>query len=126
MRDEWAALNEEFHNALASGCNNQWLLRVRKMLFTQCERYRRLSISINPHRDVEKEHKAILNAALKRNATRAIALMTSHILKTQAEIVNSTMIEAAPARLMKSISPRIPLNVPRGSKSRMVRTTQDS
>ena len=46
--------------ALVSACPNQWLLRMRHMLYKQSERYRRLSVTLSTdQRDVRAEHRRI-------------------------------------------------------------------
>ena len=42
--EEWARHHAAFHKALVAGCDSPWLLRIRETLYTQSERYRRLSV----------------------------------------------------------------------------------
>jgi len=50
------------------------------MLYSQSERYRRLSFPLAAaKRDLNREHGAIKDAALARDAERAVALMSEHL-----------------------------------------------
>ena len=81
--DAWAAAHAAFHAALVEGGDSPWLLRLHGQLYAQSERYRRLSIPLdNGGRDVGMEHRAILDAVLKRDAEKAVELLTSHLNAT--------------------------------------------
>lgn len=83
VSDAWSEAHQAFHLALVHGCNSRWLLRLRSILFERSERYRRLSVRTGrKDRDVLGEHRAIMAAALERDADRAVALMSEHILLT--------------------------------------------
>jgi GntR family transcriptional regulator, carbon starvation induced regulator len=83
ISDEWERRHTAFHHALASACGSARLLQLRAQFFNQTNRYRRLSVaSSRPPRDDRSEHKALMEAALARDADRAVALMTKHIRKT--------------------------------------------
>lgn len=98
----WNSAHELFHCALVSACQSKWLLRIRAMLFDQADRYRRLSaISLKVDRDAISEHRAIMEATLKRDADLACALMAEHLQHT-ADIVTELALqhfeaESAPA-----------------------------
>ena len=81
--EEWLRRHAEFHTALVSACDNTWLLRLRSQLFDHAQRYRRLSVSVSrTKRNVDKEHKEMTDAALARDANRAVALMQEHLQLT--------------------------------------------
>lgn len=83
LSDIWVAAHFAFHQALVSAAGNRWLLRIREQLYNQSERYRRLSVPALPlRRDVEGEHRAIMEAALKRDTSVAIAALTEHLRLT--------------------------------------------
>lgn len=83
MNEGWAAAHSAFHDGLASGCNSPWMLRLRRMLYDQSERYRRLSVPLADHgRDVQGEHRAIVEAAIARDAPRATSLLSEHLAHT--------------------------------------------
>jgi DNA-binding GntR family transcriptional regulator len=88
VSDGWESANTEFHAAMIAACGSKWLLRMRDHLQDMCERYRRSSISqsikktLNGNRNVGKEHAAISEAVLSRNAELACQLTESHFMKT--------------------------------------------
>jgi len=90
VSDDWADAHQAFHLALVAGCNSPWLLRLRSVLFEQSERYRRLSVRAGrKDRDVLAEHRAIMDAALERDAERAIGLLSEHILLTTRGLIRA-------------------------------------
>lgn len=84
--EAWAVAHERFHFALLSACGSEWLLRFRSTLFSQSERYRRLSVPAQPDdaRDVAGEHRRIAAAVLARDADAAVAALASHYEATMA------------------------------------------
>jgi DNA-binding GntR family transcriptional regulator len=83
LNDAWSEAHAAFHAALVAGCNSPWLLRLRWLLYEQAERYRRLSVPAGrKKRGVAEEHRAIMEATLRRDADKAAALLTEHILAT--------------------------------------------
>jgi DNA-binding GntR family transcriptional regulator len=80
---EWKATHRQFHEALVSASGSPTLLAVRNSLFDRAERYRNLSAMFRPHpRDKVGEHRALMQAAISRNADQACALIRSHIQTT--------------------------------------------
>lgn len=80
---DWHNQHEAYHRALASGCKNEWWLRLREQLYVQSERYRRLSSPFEEGgRDVASEHQAITTAVLNKDAKVAGALLTAHLQAT--------------------------------------------
>ncbi|WP_026350049.1 GntR family transcriptional regulator [Bordetella sp. FB-8] len=76
-----------FHRALISACDSRWLMELSMQMYTHTERYRRPMLRIRPalggmDRDVGKEHQALMDAALTRDAERAVRLLTEHYRKT--------------------------------------------
>jgi DNA-binding GntR family transcriptional regulator len=83
--DAWAHAHAQYHLALVDACDSAWLLRLRALLYAQSERYRRLSLSsARIERDVDAEHRALVEAALARDAARACALLADHLSLTAA------------------------------------------
>lgn len=81
--EEWEDRNREFHQALISGCGSPWIKHFLLILNQQAERYRRLVILKQPiPRDLQTEHRAILDATLERDAIKACALLADHIGRT--------------------------------------------
>lgn len=93
----WDSRNKEFHDALIAACQNDWILRFRNLLHLQSTRYIRLALmQKSESRDVRKEHKAIYNAALKRDEQRACQQLALHIdrtVKVIEERLSETMAE---------------------------------
>jgi DNA-binding GntR family transcriptional regulator len=86
----WVAAHEGFHTALLAACRSQRLLATRSLLYDQSERYRRLSISFSVERDVESEHRALLQAALARDIPRSQDLLEAHIRATAEALIDAT------------------------------------
>jgi DNA-binding GntR family transcriptional regulator len=83
LSDTYAAAHTAYHEALVSACDSEWLLRIRRLLSTQSERYRRLALPLSSrNRDIPGEHHAIMDAALARDEPRTLALMAEHIQAT--------------------------------------------
>lgn len=76
FRDEHA----RFHRALVSACPSAHLLDFRERLYALSERYRNLAVLGNAGaRDVHGEHLALAEAAVAREADRAVSLLTDHL-----------------------------------------------
>ena len=96
MNEAWSAVHGEFHAALAEGCGSAWLLKIRRSLYEQSERYRRLSIPLDHgDRDIAAEHLAICNAAINRNKDQVSRLIKEHIQKT-ADIIQQAFASTSP------------------------------
>jgi DNA-binding GntR family transcriptional regulator len=66
------------------------MLNIRAMLYAQSERYRQLSAALDREdRDVDAEHKAILDACIARQADRACELIDSHLTRTMKILLTS-------------------------------------
>jgi len=98
LSSNWAAAHTTFHSALASGCNSPWTLTLRTMLYAQTERYRHLSVALaRENRDVDGEHKAIMEACLARDADLVAELIDAHLTKTAEIVLGSSFLAAAEA-----------------------------
>lgn len=78
--DLWERQHSEFHFALYSKCGSPWLLRFCELLIQNGERYRRCFVeyrSIDP--SITEEHEALLDAAVKRDVEKAVAILEKHI-----------------------------------------------
>jgi GntR family transcriptional regulator, carbon starvation induced regulator len=96
LNDDWVTAHTTFHSALASGCDSPWLLNLRSMLYAQSERYRHLSFALGrENRDVDSEHKAILDACLARDAELACRLIDDHLKRTTDILVSSPPLRDA-------------------------------
>lgn len=82
-RDDWEVRNKAFHEALIGACPSRWIRHFQLLLYRQSERYRRLSMHNSPiPRDVHAEHAKLCEAAVARDADRACAVLTEHIIRT--------------------------------------------
>ncbi|RUZ70599.1 GntR family transcriptional regulator, partial [Mesorhizobium sp. M7A.F.Ca.US.006.01.1.1] len=74
--NEWHKYHQRFHEEITAACANSWWLKLRQQLFIQSERYRRLSGPLNENgRDIDAEHRAIMESVLARDITTARALL---------------------------------------------------
>ena len=90
MTDAWSEARSDFHQALVSACPSPWLLRLRDMLYDQAERYRRLCVAIAWHdHDIASEQKAVMDAALGREADLAVAQYEGLITRTTRAIIDA-------------------------------------
>lgn len=79
----WEALNIRFHEALISGCNSPWTLKLLQQLSQHSERYRRLAIGLpDTGRDVHAEHARIFELAMGGQEARAALALEVHISAT--------------------------------------------
>ncbi|MFZ4535169.1 GntR family transcriptional regulator [Propionivibrio sp.] len=82
-RIEWEERNRIFHEVLISACPSLWLKHFLAILYRQAERYRSLSLYLQPvPRDVHAEHQNLFNATMARDADKAVAILKEHILLT--------------------------------------------
>jgi DNA-binding GntR family transcriptional regulator len=80
LSDAWAEAHTSFHRALVSACDSPYLLEIREMLHTRSERYRRISVPLSRAlRPIAQEHEGIMQAALERDADRAVGLLSEHL-----------------------------------------------
>jgi DNA-binding GntR family transcriptional regulator len=80
ISQQFSAAYAEFRRALLSACDNDWLLRLRDMLHAQSERYRQVCTVLGPkHLDYHKGYAAVVEAALKRDADRAVDLLSERL-----------------------------------------------
>jgi len=94
LNPAWAAAHTSFHSALVSGCDSPWLLTLRSMLYAQSERYRQLSVAVaSKRRDVDAEHRGILDACLARKADLAAVLIEEHLKRTLEILLNSALLQ---------------------------------
>jgi DNA-binding GntR family transcriptional regulator len=84
LSDSWVIAHDKFHAALLDGCANQRLKAIAAMMRASAELYRRWSVPLAGEsvRDISAEHAGILDAAVARDAPRAISLLTAHIQRT--------------------------------------------
>jgi GntR family transcriptional regulator, carbon starvation induced regulator len=76
----------DFHNGLLSACASRWLLDLSAQMYAQTERYRRPLLRGRPRwggaRNVQQEHQDLMDAALARDADKAVSLLAEHYRET--------------------------------------------
>jgi len=84
FNEEWTRAHAAYHEASVAGCPNKRLRAIAASLRDAAELYRRWSrpIGHDETRDVPGEHRALLEAALARDADRAVYALTTHIRHT--------------------------------------------
>ncbi|KKW91636.1 MULTISPECIES: FCD domain-containing protein [Sphingobium] len=87
--EEWRLRHTAFHAALVAACGSRRLTALHAQLYEQSERYRSLSAPAEPNRDVEKEHHALVDLALARDADGLVAAMEHHLRFTTQLVVQS-------------------------------------
>jgi len=82
--EHWESLHKIFHTTLLSACDSPILLRFCTQLYDLNIRYRYLAGTSEDYatRDVEREHKDIMQAALERNTELAVSRLMSHYTLT--------------------------------------------
>lgn len=94
ISEQWNEAHGEFHEALVSACPSEWLHRLRRLLYEQSERYRRLSVPLdNDHRDVREEHRRIMAAVLNRDVATALQELKRHLTATTEIILRSPLLQ---------------------------------
>lgn len=79
----WEVAHLAFHQALLAACPSPTLRAMAETLRERAERYRSLANSVAyPGRDIAEEHEGIAEAALARDAARAVALLAGHYRST--------------------------------------------
>jgi GntR family carbon starvation induced transcriptional regulator len=84
----WETHHRRFHFALVSACRSDWLLRFWNTLADHSERYRALRLVRRNEpaaevRDLNGEHRDIMQAVVARDVDRAIGLMNAHLGATE-------------------------------------------
>lgn len=94
LSEAYAQAHAEFHQALTSACDSPRLCELQRSLYDTSELYRRLSYLLNRRRrNKAAEHRALMDAALARDADKAVALLTEHYESTTRTLVESGILE---------------------------------
>lgn len=96
LDDDWSARHRAFHLGLYAGCTSPLLLDLADVLYDNAERYRRWAARWRqtPRRKHD-EHQQLLDAALARDAERAVELLRRHILHTEQLVAAALVSKAA-------------------------------
>ncbi|WP_229480101.1 GntR family transcriptional regulator [Mycolicibacterium mageritense] len=96
--DEWVQAHQRFHSALLAGCGNVRILSIANALRDSAELYRRWSAPLHDRdRDIEAEHRAILDAVVARDGELASDLLTAHIQRTTDKLIEGLSEEQGQA-----------------------------
>lgn len=77
-KENWKRYDSEFHQAMINACNSTNLLALHAVLYNKYLRYQ-MSVLTNRGTPAIKEHKAMFDAALKRDADKAQLTLEKHI-----------------------------------------------
>jgi DNA-binding GntR family transcriptional regulator len=105
LNEEFLKTAEQYFATLMSAADNEWLLRVRQQLYTQYERYRRLTMIGYPNRDMYKEFSDLTDAALSGDLPLAESRLRGLIAPTP-QLLDSLMTKVdLAASLAKTAAP---------------------
>ncbi len=71
-----------FHFALYSASHSEWLLRLIRPAWENCERYRAISLQRRGYAEIDRQHERILEACVRHEPERAAAELTRHLALT--------------------------------------------
>jgi GntR family transcriptional regulator, carbon starvation induced regulator len=91
INPDWEVLHRSFHLSLIGACGSRWLVSYCGQLNDLADRYRQLAIRVAyPRRNELDEHKAIMNAAVSRDADTAVEVLMEHYRRT-ADIIRDSV-----------------------------------
>jgi DNA-binding GntR family transcriptional regulator len=110
INPDWSRLHTRFHDELIAACASVWWLRLREQLFIQAERYRRMTGPFaRIERDLEAEHRGILEATLARDPDRACRALAEHLrLTADILLASNAPFEDAPRERDRAPSQHFP------------------
>ena len=76
--EKWKRYDSEFHQALISNCGSRTLMETHALVFDKYFRYQMVAFSYRGS-EPAAQHKALLEAALKRDADKAVAMLQVHV-----------------------------------------------
>lgn len=77
--DQWRRFDSEFHRTLISACGSRTLMATHAAVFDRYLRYQNLALGFRGDIAV-REHRGLMEAALRRDAAAARAVLAAHIL----------------------------------------------
>jgi len=80
----WEVQHHAFHAALIAACPSRQLLDFSARLFESADRYRSLTVhaDVGQARDVQAEHRALMEATMERRTADAVRLLNEHTQRT--------------------------------------------
>ncbi|MBI5721676.1 MAG: FCD domain-containing protein [Burkholderiales bacterium] len=90
----WATAHRSFHEALLDGCASPWTMQLCRLLYDKSERYRNLAKQRmrDRCRDVDAEHRGLMDASMARDADAACRLLGDHFAETTEIILAAGLI----------------------------------
>ena len=96
---EWSQRHRDFHMALIAACPSERQRSWSVSLFDQAERYRHFAAR---HRTVlkkkDEEHRALMQAVIRRDGETAAAMLSEHIRSTQTNVMAAFALQAQQRR----------------------------
>lgn len=94
ISDEWAKAHSAFHQTLIGACDCEPMITLSANLATKTELYRRWTApaGVARVREVEQEHREILEAAIERDVEKTTQLLTTHYRRTVQVVLDSGLI----------------------------------
>ncbi|HEY5757343.1 MAG TPA: FCD domain-containing protein [Steroidobacter sp.] len=86
---QFMTAHDAYHSALVSACGSPRLLQIRKQLYDQSERYRKMESALPRDRNPDEEHKKLADAVIARNIPLATKLLKAHIALTTDNIIKA-------------------------------------
>lgn len=91
INPDWEVLHRAFHLSLIGACGSRWLVSYCEQLNDLADRYRQLAVRVAyPRRNELDEHKAIMDAAVNRDADSAVEVLMDHYRRT-ADIIRESV-----------------------------------
>jgi GntR family carbon starvation induced transcriptional regulator len=106
---QWEEAHARFHLALIAGCRSSFLLDFCSQMFEAMNYYRyRARGPVNVRKQREDEHVLLFRATMERDADKAVALLTSHMLQTRDGVLKrmGLQLPAAGAAPVSAPTPR--------------------
>jgi DNA-binding GntR family transcriptional regulator len=95
--DQWRHLDAQFHQALVAACGSRTLMASHAAVFDRYLRYQNIALGFRGDIAV-REHQALLDAALRRDAAAARQVLAAHIGGGVDQALASGSIEGARPR----------------------------
>jgi len=91
LSNRWTTAHGAFHEALIAGCPNRRIRMIASSLRDSAELYRHWSFGTEAAtRDIPAEHRAMAEAALERDAARAVTLLCDHLATTSRLLIEQS------------------------------------